>query len=206
MNKQTRASSLILLLMIGFMEGCVSLSTYKDLQARYEMLIESKVAAEQEAADARRQLLAIREQQARVAGQVAALEESLAGRIHEAVSPLNMEIASLKTDRASVLRERQRQDQLEADRHRAVVERLDHLSAMLDRLSDRVTRTEVLIGRMGSQPTPKKTDTKESVKKPAPSSESPAPKDPTELSQEVPKEPIGQLSINTSSISSVPIK
>lgn len=139
--------------------GCVSLSTYEDLRSRYETLIETKVSLEQEATDARRQLLSIREQQAKLAGQVAALEDSLASRVREATASLSVDVATLKSDRAAALREKQREEQLGADRHRALVERIDHLATAIDRLSDRVTRTEVLVGRTSS-PTPKKTSEK----------------------------------------------
>ncbi|WP_447859715.1 hypothetical protein [Nitrospira calida] len=61
--------------------GCVSLSAYRDLEEKYEHVVDAKLDLDREFVEARRQLLAVEEQHAQLGGRIAALEETVAGRI-----------------------------------------------------------------------------------------------------------------------------
>lgn len=141
-----------LALVMGGLAGCVSLGEYRELQEKYEHLVDAKLDMDREYAESRRQLLAVEEQHAKLAGQIAALETDVEGKIRAITGPLAADVAKLQAERAAALRERTREEATQVDRHRLVIERVEHLAAQVDRLADRLTRVEVVGARAASAP------------------------------------------------------
>lgn len=144
---------------MGGLAGCVSLGEYRDLQEKYEHLVDAKLDMDREYAESRRQLLAVEEQHAKLAGQIAALERDVEGKIRAITGPLAADVAKLQAERAAAFRDRTREEATQADRHRLMSERVEHLAAQVDRLADRLTRVEVVgvraTGSAGAKPKPK---------------------------------------------------
>lgn len=138
------------------LSGCVSLWTYQELQEKYEHVVDAKLDMDRDYAESRRQLLAVEEQHARLSGQIDSLNETVEAKIRAAIGPLSADLAKLQAERTTALRERAREEITEAERHRAVIERVDHLAKQVDRLNDRVTRAEVVASRSAQAPAPQK--------------------------------------------------
>lgn len=137
-----------LALAAGLTAGCVSLGTYRNLEEKYEHVVDAKLDLDREYAEARRELLAVQEQHAKLAGEIAGLEKTVEGKIQAAIGPVATEVAKLQAERTAAVRERAREEAAREDHRRAIAERLDRLSADLDRLADRVTRAEVTAARV----------------------------------------------------------
>jgi hypothetical protein len=137
----------ILLLALCTAGGCVSADRYRDLQTRYEHVLDAKLDMDRDYAESRRELLAVQEQHAKLAGEIAALGDAVQAKIQTAVGPVAAEVAKLQAERTAALRDRAREETAREDSRRLLLERLDRLSADLDRLADRLTRVEVVAAR-----------------------------------------------------------
>lgn len=147
MRRIKAGNGIVLLGLAAVMTGCVGLGTYRELQEKYEHVIDAKLELDREYTDARRQLFGVEEQHAKFAGQIDALRETVEGQIRAATGPLAADVAKLMAERGAVQRDRLRDEQAAQERMRLAQERVERLAQDLDRLADRMTRAEVWLSK-----------------------------------------------------------